>query len=128
MRIDKYLWSIRFYKSRNEASNACKKGHVIINHVSVKASREVFCAEKILVRKNQMESTLLVLGIPKSRVGAKLVERYVKDLTPEDIRIARKEIAVNQANNRFETGGRPSKKNRRDLVDFMKSKSGYIDE
>ena len=128
MRVDKYLWSIRFYKSRNEASNACKKGHVIIDQVPVKPSREIFCAEKIFVRKNQMEFTLLVLGIPKSRVGAKLVERYAKDMTPDNIRMARKEIAVNQANNRFETGGRPSKKNRRDLMDFIKSKSDYTDE
>ena len=103
LRIDKYLWSIRFYKSRNEASNACKKGHISINEVTVKPSREVFGAEKILVRKNQMKFTLIVLGIPKSRVSSKLVERYAKDLTPENIRKARKEIAVNQANNRFET-------------------------
>ena len=70
-----------------------------------------------------MEFTLLVLGIPKSRVGAKLVLRYAKDLTPDNIKIARKEIAFNQAMNRFETGGRPSKKNRRDLMDFIRSKS-----
>ena len=128
MRIDKYLWAIRFYKSRNEASIACKKGHVRVDEVSVKPSREVFGTEKIMVRKNQMEFTLLVLGIPKSRVGAKLVERYAKDLTPDDIRKARKEIAINQANNRFETGGRPSKKNRRDLMDFMESESDSSDE
>ena len=128
MRIDKYLWAIRFYKSRNEASNACKKGHVRIDEVIVKPSREIFGTEKILVRKNQMEFTLLVLGIPKSRVGAKLVERYIKDLTPENIRKARKEIAINQANNRFETGGRPSKKNRRDLMDFIESEFDSTDE
>ena len=128
MRIDKYLWTIRFYKSRNEASIACKKGHVRVDEVSVKPSREVFGTEKIMVRKNQMEFTLIVLGIPKSRVGAKLVERYAKDLTPDDIRKARKEIAINQANNRFETGGRPSKKNRRDLMDFMESESDSSDE
>ena len=128
MRIDKYLWAIRFYKSRNEASIACKKGYVRVDEVSVKPSREVFGTEKIMVRKNQMEFTLLVLGIPKSRVGAKLVERYAKDLTPDDIRKARKEIAINQANNRFETGGRPSKKNRRDLMDFMESESDSSDE
>ena len=128
MRIDKYLWAIRFYKSRNEASNACKKGHVRIDEVIVKPSREIFGTEKILLRKNQMEFTLLVLGIPKSRVGAKLVERYVKDLTPENIRKARKEIAINQANNRFETGGRPSKKNRRDLMDFVDSEFDSTDE
>ena len=128
LRIDKYLWAIRFYKSRNEASIACKKGHVRVDEVSVRPSREVFGTEKIMVRKNQMEFTLLVLGIPKSRVGAKLVERYAKDLTPDDIRKARKEIAINQANNRFETGGRPSKKNRRDLMNFMESESDSSDE
>ena len=128
LRIDKYLWAIRFYKSRNEASIACKKGHVRIGEVTVKPSREIFGAERLLIRKNQMEFTLLVLGIPKSRVGAKLVERDAKDLTPEDIRKARTEIAINQANSRFETGGRPSKKNRRDLMDFMESESDSTDE
>ena len=120
MSIDKYLWAIRFYKSRNEASNACKKGHIRIDEVTVKPSREVFGAEKILIRKNQMEFTLLVIGIPKSRVGPKLVEQYAKDLTPEDVRKARIEVAINQAKNKFEISGRPSKKNRRDLTKVTK--------
>lgn len=128
MRIDKYLWAIRFYKSRNEASIACKKGHIRIDEVVAKPSREIFGGEQLMIRKNQMEFTLLVLGTPRSRVGAKLVERYAKDLTPEDIRKARSEIAINQAKNRFETGGRPSKKNRRDLMDFMESESDSTDE
>ena len=128
LRIDKYLWAIRFYKSRNEASIACKKGHVRIDKVTVKPSRELFGAEKILIRKNQMEFTLLVIGIPKSRVGPKLVEYYAKDLTPEDIRKARTEVAISQAKNRFETSGRPSKKNRRDLMDFMDGESISSDE
>ena len=128
MRIDKYLWAIRFYKSRTEASIACKKGHVRIDEVTVKPSREVFGSEKVLVRKNQIEFTLLVIEIPKSRVSAKLVERYAKDLTPEDIRRLRTEIAANQAKNRLETGGRPSKKNRRDLMGFMESEFDFIDE
>ena len=128
MRIDKYLWAIRFYKSRNEASIACKKGHVRIDEVTVKPSREIFGAEKILIRKSQMEFSLLVIGIPKSRVGAKLVEQYAKDLTPDDVRKARIEVAINQTNNRFETRGRPSKKNRRDLMGFMESKSDSTDE
>ena len=123
MRIDKYLWAIRFYKSRNEASIACKKGHIRIDEVVAKPAREIFGGEQLMIRKNQMEFTLLVLGTPRSRVGAKLVERYAKDLTPEDIRKARSEIAINQAKNRFETGRRPSKKNRRDLMDFMESES-----
>ena len=128
MRIDKYLWAIRFYKSRNEASIACKKGHIRIDEVVAKPAREIFGGEQLTIRKNQMEFTLLVLGTPRSRVGAKLVERYAKDLTPEDIRKARSEIAINQAKNRFETGRRPSKKNRRDLMDFMESESDSTDE
>ena len=128
MRIDKYLWAIRFYKSRNEASIACKKGHIRLDEVVAKTAREIFGGEQLMIRKNQMEFTLLVLGTPRSRVGAKLVERYAKDLTPEDIRKARSEIAINQAKNRFETGGRPSKKNRRDLMDFMESESDSTDE
>ena len=128
MRIDKYLWAIRFYKSRNEASIACKKGHIRIDEVVAKPAREIFGGERLLIRKNQMEFTLLVLGIPRSRVGAKLVERYAKDLTPEDFRKSRSEIAINQAKNRFETGGRPSKKNRRDLMDFMENESDSTDE
>ena len=128
LRIDKYLWAIRFYKSRNEASIACKKGHIRIEEVTVKPSREVFGAEKILIRKNQMEFTLLVIGIPKSRVGPKLVEQYAKDLTPEDVRKARIEVAINQTKNKFETSGRPSKKNRRDLMDFISGESISSDE
>ena len=121
MRIDKYLWAIRFYKSRNEASIACKKGHVRIDEAIAKPSREVFGAEKLVVRKNQMEFTIVVIDIPKSRVGAKLVERYAKDITPEDVQKARAEIAMHQSINRLETGGRPNKKNRRDLMDFKES-------
>jgi ribosome-associated heat shock protein Hsp15 len=128
LRIDKYLWTIRFYKSRNEASIACKKGHVRINKVTVKPSREIFGSEKILLRKNQMDFTLLVLRIPNSRVGPKLVERYVKDLTPEHIRKARKEISIIQANKILKTSGRPSKKNRRNLIDFIEKESDYDGE
>ena len=128
MRIDKYLWAIRFYKSRNEASIACKKGHIRIDEVVAKPAKEIFGGERLLIRKNQMDYTLLVLETPRSRVGANLVERYAKDLTPEDIRKARSEIAINHAKNRFETGGRPSKKNRRDLMDFIESESDSTDE
>jgi ribosome-associated heat shock protein Hsp15 len=128
LRIDKYLWAIRFYKSRNEASIACKKGHVRIDEAIAKPSREVFGAEKLMIRKNQMEFTIAVLDIPKSRVGAKLVERYAKDITPEYVRKARTEIAIHQSNNRLETGGRPSKKNRRNLMDFKESGNISADE
>lgn len=119
MRIDKYLWAIRLYKSRNEASIACKKGHVRIDETIAKASREIFGSERLMIRKKQMEFRILVIDLPKSRVGAKLVERYAKDVTPDEVRKARTDIRIQQSNNRLDTGGRPSKKNRRDLMDFM---------
>ena len=123
MRIDKYLWAIRFYKSRSEASNACKKGQVRIGSAIAKPSREIFGTEQLTIRKNQMEHAVLVLDIPPSRVNTKLVERYAKDITSEEVRNARIDVATHQAQNKIDSGGRPSKKNRRDLLDFLENES-----
>jgi ribosome-associated heat shock protein Hsp15 len=123
LRIDKYLWAIRFYKSRSEASTACKKGQVRIGSAIAKPSREIFGTEQLTIRKNQMEHAVLVLDIPPSRVNAKLVERYAKDITSEEVRNARIDIATHQAQNKIDSGGRPSKKNRRDLLDFLENES-----
>ena len=73
MRIDKYLWAVRFFKSRNAASIACKKGYVQVDGQNAKPSREVYTSDKISIRKNQLTTELYVLDLPKSRVGAKLV-------------------------------------------------------
>ena len=70
-----------------------------------------------------MEHAVLVLDIPPSRVNAKLVERYAKDITSEEVRNARIDIATHQAQNKIDSGGRPSKKNRRDLLDFLENES-----
>ena len=123
MRIDKYLWAIRFYKSRSEASTACKKGQVRIGSAIAKPSREIFGTEQLTIRKNQMEHAVLVLDIPPSRVNAKLVERYAKDITSEEVRNARIDIATHQAQNKIDSGGRQSKKKRRDLLDFLENES-----
>ncbi len=74
MRIDKYLWCIRYFKTRNQATEACKKGHVKIMGQNIKPSRMVFQGESIGVRKNQINYLFEVLDIPPSRVGAKLVD------------------------------------------------------
>ena len=119
MRVDKYLWCIRFYKSRSLAAQACKKGQVRIDGKSLKSSREVYGGEQLQIRKNQMEHVIQIIGLPSSRLGAKLVEQYAKDITPEEVREARDEIAQQQAMSRVDGGGRPRKKNRRDLLDFL---------
>jgi ribosome-associated heat shock protein Hsp15 len=76
MRIDKYLWCVRYSKARNIATTACKKGHIRVNEAVVKPSREIFPTDKLMVRINQVNYQLTVLDIPPSRVGAKLVDIY----------------------------------------------------
>ena len=84
MRIDKYLWAVRYYKSRNAASTACKKGYVQFGGQNVKPSREVYVSDKICMRRQQLTIEIYVLDLPKSRVGAKLVPQYCKDITPQE--------------------------------------------
>ena len=76
MRIDKYLWCVRYYKTRSLATTACKKGHVKINNTVVKPSRDVYPQDIVQLRKNQINYKLRVNDIPPNRVGAKLVDLY----------------------------------------------------
>ena len=119
MRIDKYLWAIRAFKTRNQAAEACKKGHVKINDVNSKASKEVFGGEQVVYRKNQIYHTLEVLDTPKSRVGAKLVPQYMKDKTPVE-ELKRLELVKYSSDYYRNKGeGRPTKKDRRDIDDYF---------
>ena len=118
MRIDKYLWTIRYFKTRNQATEACKKGQVKINASTVKPSKEVFIGEKISIRKNQVDYQIEVLDIPPSRVGAKLVDLYRKDTTPKEAFENMKMVRASQAYYRNKGAGRPTKKDRRAIEDF----------
>jgi len=120
MRIDKYLWTVRYYKTRNQASEACKKGHIKINEINAKPSKEVFIGEKIGVRKNQINYELEVLDIPPSRVGAKLVDLYRKDITPKEAFENQELLRASKEYYRKKGTGRPTKKDRRDM-------DGYVD-
>jgi ribosome-associated heat shock protein Hsp15 len=125
MRIDKYLWCTRYFKTRSIATDACKKGHVKINNKSVKPSKEIFNGEKITVRKNQINYELEVIDIPKSRVGAKLVDLYRKDLTPKEAFAKQELLKFAKDYYRKKGEGRPTKKDRRDIEDFN---TNYKDE
>lgn len=118
MRIDKFLWCTRYFKTRNIATNACKKGHVKIDNATVKPSRNVFNGDKILVRKNQINYEFVILGIPKSRVGAKLVDIYRKDLTPKEAFENQEFLKFAKDHYRKKGEGRPTKKDRRDIQDY----------
>jgi len=118
MRIDQYLWAIRYFKSRSLATKACKKGQVRVNDQVVKPSREVFPMDKINLRKEQVNLTLDVLDIPKSRVGAKLVDLYRVNTTPKDAFKQNELQNLTQDYYRQKGEGRPTKKDRRDLDEY----------
>ena len=119
MRIDKYLWCIRYYKTRSLAAAAVKKGQVRINDRAVKPSQEVYPQDKVAVRKNQLVYQLTVLDLPRSRVGAKLVDVYRKDTTPKET-LADKELRLLAKDPHRKKGlGRPTKKERRALDDYL---------
>jgi len=118
MRIDKYLWTVRYFKTRNQAAEACKKGHIKVKTSNAKPSKEVFIGEKILVRKNQINYELEVLDIPPSRVGAKLVDLYRKDTTPKEAFENQTLLKASTAYYRKKGVGRPTKKDRRDIEDY----------
>ena len=119
MRIDKFLWAVRFYKTRSIATDAIKKNHVRLNGNIAKASKEVFGGDIIEIRKNQIDYKILVLDTPKSRVGAKLVPQYIKDQTPKEA-FKHLELLKDAKNYYRKKGtGRPTKKDRRDLEEFL---------
>jgi ribosome-associated heat shock protein Hsp15 len=118
MRIDKYLWCVRYYKTRTLATTACKKGHVRVNQEIVKPSREVYAQDKIELRKEQINYKLTVNDIPENRVGAKLVDIYRTDTTPKEQFEAQELLKYAKDYYRKKGVGRPTKKDRRNIDDY----------
>lgn len=118
MRVDKYLWCVRYYKTRNMVTEACKKNHVTVNNQVAKASKEVFPSDKITFRKDQITYIITVLDIPQNRVGAKLVDVYRKDETPQESFEHFELMKLAKEHYRKTGTGRPTKKDRRDLNDL----------
>lgn len=116
MRIDKYLWCVRLYKTRRQASEACRKGKVKLNGVESKPGKEVVIDDYIEIRKSPILYKYRVKDIPKSRVGAKLVESLILNLTPEEQILKLKDIQ--RVNREGKTRSRPTKKERRNLDRF----------
>lgn len=118
MRIDKYLWCIRYYKTRSIATKACKKGRIKVNGAVVKPSREVYATDKIQLRKDQVVYQLTVNDLPPNRVGAKLVDIYRIDTTPKEAYEAKELLKYSKDYYRKKGIGRPTKKDRRDIDGF----------
>lgn len=121
MRVDKFLWSVRYFKTRSIATEACKQGKIRVNETVVKPSREVYPTDKISVRKNQINYEIEILDLPPNRVGAKLVNIYINDITPKEEFEKRELLKYSQDYYRKKGTGRPTKKDRRELDDWFES-------
>ena len=123
MRIDKFLWCVRFYKTRSIATDEIKKNRVSVGTATVKSSKEVKEGDLIKIRKNQIYYVIKILEIPKSRVGAKLVPVYIQDKTDKEQHEILKQRKLAQDYYRIKGEGRPTKKDRRELDDYIESDS-----
>jgi ribosome-associated heat shock protein Hsp15 len=123
VRIDKYLWSIRVYKTRTEATDACKGGKVRVNGADTKPSKTVKKGDTIVARKGAVVYTYKVLELVDKRQGAKLVSQYAENLTPEE-ELAKLRAPVETFFLKRDRGaGRPTKKDRRQMDELWSNLS-----
>ena len=119
VRIDKWLWAVRLFKTCSLAAEACKKGKVLIQNVQVKPSRNVKAGDVICIKRNPVLFSFKVLALSENRMNAKLVPEFMENVTTPDqlemIELAR----IAAQNNRDRGTGRPTKKDRRDIDDFF---------
>lgn len=119
VRIDKYLWAIRVFKTRSEAAEACRTGKVFVNGAQAKSSREIKAGDSIEVRKGAIHYSYTVIEPVDKRQGAKFVDQYAENTTPQselDKLIAPVETIFLK---RERGSGRPTKKERRDIDRLM---------
>jgi ribosome-associated heat shock protein Hsp15 len=114
-RIDKWLWTVRIFKTRNQATIACKAGKVVIGDVAVKPSRELKTGDIISIRLTPVIKTVRMLAFPPGRLSAKLVPDFMEDLTPASEYDKLKIIRETNFELRERGAGRPTKKQRRDI-------------
>lgn len=119
MRVDKYLWCVRVYKSRSQATEQCGLGKVFLNEEPVKASRDLKPGEIVTVRKGAILFSYKVKEFPKARVGAKLVVDFAEDITSPEEKKKLEIILLERVHDRPRGLGRPTKRERRDMDRFF---------
>ena len=128
VRIDKYLWAIRVYKTRTDATDACKGGKVRVNGADTKPSRTVKVGDTIVARKGAVSYTYKVLQLVDKRQGAQLVPVYAENLTPPE-ELAKLRAPVETFFLKRDRGaGRPTKKDRRQMEDLWSNLDFGFDE
>jgi ribosome-associated heat shock protein Hsp15 len=118
IRIDKYLWAVRLYKTRSLATDACRNGHVRMNGHPLKPSHEIKVGEVYEISIDQLHKVVEVKEMLGNRVGAKLVENYMTDLTPQEEYDRIQFIRQYSFEKRDRGTGRPTKRDRREIEDF----------
>ncbi|MDB2657014.1 RNA-binding S4 domain-containing protein [Crocinitomicaceae bacterium] len=120
-RLDKYVWSVRLAKTRSQAADAISKGRVKLNGENIKPAKYVKVGDEINIHKHTSVFTFKVLQLLDRRVGAKLVPDYLLDITPEEEIEKLKMFQLSQKSYRHHGTGKPTKKDRRDLDDFLEN-------
>ncbi|GHT43839.1 heat-shock protein Hsp15 [Bacteroidia bacterium] len=118
VRIDKWMWATRIFKTRTIAAEACKKGRIIISGVAVKPSRMIKVGDVIQVRKPPVTYSFKVVELTANRIGAKLVPIYLENVTPQEEYEILEMNRISGYVNRAKGLGRPTKKDRRELEQF----------
>lgn len=121
VRIDKWMWATRIFKTRTIAAEACKKNRVMINGVNVKPSRMIKLGDVIQVRKPPITYSFKVLGLTERRMGAKLVPDYLENVTTPDQYEILEMNKISGFVDRAKGLGRPTKKDRRELETFTET-------
>tara|TARA_B100000886_G_scaffold77019_1_gene49885 strand:- start:102 stop:473 length:372 start_codon:yes stop_codon:yes gene_type:complete len=123
LRIDKFLWATRFFKSRNLAAISCKKGNIKLNGIKVKASKEVYISDEILVRKNQIFYNIMIIDLPNNRISNKRISNYYKNIDTQEMKEKKNLIVANKILKTTKSERKPTKKNRRELISFLENKN-----
>lgn len=123
VRIDKWLWAMRIYKTRTVATEAVKKGRVMVGDTVVKPSRMVKPGDVVKVRKSPVTYSFRVLAVTENRLGAKLVPEYMENITPQSELDLLEVVKISGFIDRRKGLGRPTKREGRELANFTESLS-----
>ncbi len=121
VRIDKFLWAVRIYKTRTQAAEACNKGQVTIEGYPVKSSRRVKEGEVLMVRKQPILHSYKILGVLHTRLSAEKVKEYIEEITSREEILKAQTIRLQKNPVRDPGAGRPTKRDRRKIDDAWNS-------
>lgn len=123
VRIDKWLWAMRIFKTRTIATEACKKGRVYVGDALAKPSRTIKVGDVVKVRKPPVTYSFRVLALTQNRLGAKLVPDYMENITPQSELDLLEIVKISGFIDRRKGLGRPTKREGRELAEFTESMS-----